>query len=90
MMHPIIPEESTSLVQPQKEDEGGLQATSSTNQLKVLLRRGFIKTVRDQVQNRTLSDGTNYQDFLSDSNLLACLGQRFCGTHVGNAVLASR
>jgi ABC-type multidrug transport system ATPase subunit/ABC-type multidrug transport system permease subunit len=41
-------EESTSLVQPQKEDEGGLQATSSTNQLKVLLRRGFIKTVRDQ------------------------------------------
>jgi hypothetical protein len=48
MMHPIIPEESTSLVQPQKDDEGGLQATSSTNQLKVLLRRGFIKTVRDQ------------------------------------------
>ncbi|XP_068906791.1 ATP-binding cassette sub-family G member 1 [Tenebrio molitor] len=41
-------EESTSLVQPQKDDEGGLQATSSTNQLKVLLRRGFIKTVRDQ------------------------------------------
>ncbi|KAJ3631267.1 hypothetical protein MTP99_012407 [Tenebrio molitor] len=41
-------EESTSLVQSQKDDEGGLQATSSTNQLKVLLRRGFIKTVRDQ------------------------------------------
>ncbi|RZC33019.1 ATP-binding cassette sub-family G member 1 [Asbolus verrucosus] len=29
-------------------DEGGLQATSSLNQLKVLLKRGYIKTKRDQ------------------------------------------
>ncbi|CAH0561477.1 unnamed protein product [Brassicogethes aeneus] len=31
-----------------EDNEGGLQATSSCNQLKVLLRRGFIKTKRDQ------------------------------------------
>ncbi|EFA02729.1 Protein white-like Protein [Tribolium castaneum] len=30
------------------DDESGLQATSSYNQLKVLLRRGYIKTKRDQ------------------------------------------
>lgn len=32
------------------DDEDGLQATSSFNQLKVLMRRGYIKTKRDTVK----------------------------------------
>lgn len=37
------------------DDEEGLQATSPYNQLKILLKRGYIKTIRDKVC-------LNYQD----------------------------
>lgn len=79
------------LYQEHRDDGGSLQATSEYNQLKVLLRRGYIKTKRDQVTILLLSIVflSKLRTDILDVNLYETSCKCLCRPHVGHFILES-